>query len=141
MTPALALLATLLVAVATDQNRFASAYTQEGGAYRFPTGSNVLHRAKYGDSRVDVATEADLRAAAANRSPMCDSQCAAIANAAIGGTHLDVPPPSATAALPLVFFGWWLYMTELRQFHGFQGFSFDFPQCYNATPSHEHHEL
>ena len=49
--------------------------------------------------------EADLRAAAANRSPMCDSQCAAIANAAIGGTHLDVPPPSATAALPLVFFG------------------------------------
>ena len=44
-------------------------------------------------------------------------------------------------ALPLVFFGWWLYMTELRQFHGFQGFSFDFPQCYNATPSHEHHEL
>ena len=63
MTPALALLATLLVAVATDQNRFASAYTQEGGAYRFPTGSNELHRAKYGDSRVDVATEADLRAA------------------------------------------------------------------------------
>ncbi len=61
MTPALALLATLLVAVATDQNRFASAYTQEGGAYRFPTGSNELHRAKYGDSRVDVATEADLR--------------------------------------------------------------------------------
>ena len=45
------------------------------------------------------------------------------------------------SALPLVFFGWWLYMTELRQFHGFQGFSFDFPQCYNATPSHEHHEL
>ena len=63
MTPALALLATLLVAVATDHNRFASAYTQEGGAYRFPTGSNELHRAKYGDSRVDVATEADLRAA------------------------------------------------------------------------------
>ena len=58
-----ALLATLLVAVATDHNRFASAYTQEGGAYRFPTGSNELHRAKYGDFEVDVATEVDLRAA------------------------------------------------------------------------------
>ena len=43
--------------------------------------------------------------------------------------------PGLRTALPLVFFGWWLYMTELRQFHGFQGFSFDFPQCYNATPS------
>lgn len=47
--------------------------------------------------------------------------------------------PGFRTALPLVFFGWWLYMTELRQFHGFGGFSFDFPQCYNATPSGEHH--
>ena len=35
-------------------------------------------------------------------------------------------------ALPLVFFGWFLYMTELREFHDFQGFPFD-QVCYNAT--------
>jgi hypothetical protein len=49
--------------------------------------------------------EEDLRAAATNRTPMCDSQCAAIANAAIGGTHLGAPPTSAAAASSLVFFG------------------------------------
>ena len=53
------------------------------------------------------SVEEDLRATAAgNRTPpMCDSQCAAIANAAIGGTHLGAPPTSAAAASPLVFFG------------------------------------
>ena len=75
MTPALALLATLLVAVATDQNRFASAYTQEGGAYRFPTGSNELHRAKYGDSRVDVATEAGTDKVGNNQAPQPTPFC------------------------------------------------------------------
>lgn len=28
-------------------------------------------------------------------------------------------------ALPFLFVGWWLYMTELRQFHEFKGFDFD----------------
>ena len=53
------------------------------------------------------SVEEDLRATAAgNRAPpMCDSQCAAIANAAIGGTHLGAPPTLAAAASPLVFFG------------------------------------
>ena len=37
-------------------------------------------------------------------------------------------------AVPILFFGWWLYMTELRQFHSFDGFPFD-QVCYNATGS------
>lgn len=40
-------------------------------------------------------------------------------------------------ALPLLFFGWWLYMTELKQFHHFQGFPFD-QICFNATEGDEH---
>ena len=43
-------------------------------------------------------------------------------------------------ALPLVFFGWWLYMTEIKQFHNFQGIPGD--SCgVNATAGGEepHH--
>tara|TARA_B100000768_G_scaffold178335_1_gene193948 strand:+ start:255 stop:818 length:564 start_codon:yes stop_codon:yes gene_type:complete len=65
MTPRLApLLAVTIGAMFITNPAFA--YTQEGGAYRFPTGSNTLHRAKYGDDRVDVANEAALRAAVAD---------------------------------------------------------------------------
>ena len=45
--------------------------------------------------------------------------------------------PSFRTAFPLIFFGWFLYMTELKQFHNFQGFPFDFPMCYNATDGEE----
>ena len=65
MTPRLApLLAVTIGAMFITNPAFA--YTQEGGAYRFPTGSNKLHRAKYGDDRVDVTNEAALRAAVAD---------------------------------------------------------------------------
>ena len=65
MTPRLApLLAVTIGAMFITNPAFA--YTQEGGAYRFPTGSNTLHRAKYGDDRVDVTNEAALRAAVAD---------------------------------------------------------------------------
>ena len=65
MTPRLApLLAVSIGAMFITNPAFA--YTQEGGAYRFPTGSNTLHRAKYGDDRVDVTNEAALRAAVAD---------------------------------------------------------------------------
>ena len=37
-------------------------------------------------------------------------------------------------ALPLVFLGWWLYITELMQFHSFTGFPFD-QVCANFTAS------
>ena len=49
--------------------------------------------------------------------------------------------PGFRTAFPLIFFGWFLYMTELKQFHNFQGFPFDFPMCYNATDGEEggHH--
>ena len=51
--------------------------------------------------------------------------------------------PGLRTGLPLVFFGWFLYMTELKQFHGFTGFPFD-QVCFNATEEggggeHGHH--
>ena len=33
--------------------------------------------------------------------------------------------PSFRTALPVFFLGWWLYVTELHQFHDFRGFPFD----------------
>ena len=44
--------------------------------------------------------------------------------------------PGLRTGLPLVFFGWFLYMTELKQFHGFSGFPFD-QVCFNATAAAE----
>ena len=44
----------------------------------------------------------------------------------------------ARKAIMLAFFGWWLFVTELRQFHEYDGFEFD-KQCIgNAT--HRGHE-
>ena len=40
--------------------------------------------------------------------------------------------PGLRTGVPLVFFGWFLYMTELKQFHGFSGLPFD-QMCFNAT--------
>ena len=42
------------------------------------------------------------------------------------------------SALIFLFFGWWLYMTELRQFHEFHGFSFD-QMCVAAAGDEGHH--
>ena len=39
---------------------------------------------------------------------------------------------SFRTAIPVFFFGWWLYLTELRQFHEFNGFPFD-QACGNFT--------
>ena len=49
--------------------------------------------------------------------------------------------PGFRTALPLVFFGWFLYMTELKQFHNFNGFPFD-QACsgINATEGGGGHE-
>ena len=46
--------------------------------------------------------------------------------------------PGLRTGLPLVFFGWFLYMTELKQFHGFSGFPFD-QVCFNATGEGDGH--
>lgn len=50
--------------------------------------------------------------------------------------------PGLRTGLPLVFFGWFLYMTELKQFHGFAGLPFD-QMCFNHTSAegggHGHH--
>ena len=44
----------------------------------------------------------------------------------------------ARKAIMLAFFGWWLFVTELQQFHEYDGFEFD-KQCIgNAT--HRGHE-
>ena len=44
--------------------------------------------------------------------------------------------PGLHTGVPLVFFGWFLYMTELKQFHGFTGFPFD-QICFNVTAEEE----
>ena len=64
--------------------------------------------------------------------------------ALIGGTKVKIHmldfemSHGFRTALPLVFFGWWLYMTELKQFHAFAGFPFDMV-CFNATSGGEEH--
>ena len=68
--------------------------------------------------------------------------------ALVGGTKVKISlfdfemSHSFRIALPLLFFGWWLYITELKQFHNFQGFPFD-QICFNVTvaeeePEHHH---
>ena len=44
--------------------------------------------------------------------------------------------PGLRTGLPLVFFGWFLYITELKQFHGFTGLPFD-QMCFNASVADE----
>ena len=50
--------------------------------------------------------------------------------------------PGFRTGICIFFFGWWLYITELKQFHAFMGFPFD-QVCFNVTAEedggHEHH--